>query len=254
MCMNRYNPTTNPTQRQALAGISQEAYSYSYELTHKAVTFLLYRSAWSVHSELDHLTIVIKTNHSSAVVNTTERWLQWNPGGFTPGAKHSGTGLYSVSLACNPRPPQLLFSGQNLPFPPGGFARLAIRKLILPYLTVPSSYLRLKVNSYECWCTLLSDVYWGFRVLSHYQPTYLWAATQINWCQPSPRTEGIKVHTTFSSSYCNKRKSSPAGDFILCDLTVLCSKLTESTLCFTLHAAIKSVSIRALTKSDHLLP
>lgn len=60
MCMNCYDPTTNPTQRQALAGIFREAYVYSHELTHKAVTFLLYRSASSEHSELDLLTIVIK--------------------------------------------------------------------------------------------------------------------------------------------------------------------------------------------------
>lgn len=79
MCMNRYDPTTNPTQRQALAGISQEAYSYSHEPTRKAVAFLLYRSAWSVHLELDLLMIVIKTNYSSAVVKDAERWLQWNP-------------------------------------------------------------------------------------------------------------------------------------------------------------------------------
>lgn len=73
MCMNRYDPTTNPTQRQALAGISREAYSYSQELTCKAVTFLLYRSAWCVHSERDLLMIVIKTNYSSAVFNATEQ-------------------------------------------------------------------------------------------------------------------------------------------------------------------------------------
>lgn len=60
MCMNCYDPTTNPTQRQALAGISWEAHIYSHELTHKAVTFLLYRPAWSVRSELPLLTIVIK--------------------------------------------------------------------------------------------------------------------------------------------------------------------------------------------------
>lgn len=73
MCMNRYDPATNPTQRQALAGISQEAYSYSHEPTRKAVAFLLYRSAWSVHLELDLLMIVIKTNYSSAVVKDAER-------------------------------------------------------------------------------------------------------------------------------------------------------------------------------------
>jgi len=73
MCMSRYDPATNPTQRQALTGISWEAYSYSHELTRKAATLLLHRSAWSVHSELHLLTTVIKANYSSAVVNAAEQ-------------------------------------------------------------------------------------------------------------------------------------------------------------------------------------
>lgn len=120
MCMNCYDPTTNPNQRQALTGISREAYSYSHELPCKAVTFPLYRAAWCVHSELDRLMIVIKPNYSSAVVNTAERWLRWNPDGLPPGATHFGTGLHGVSPTCNPHPPQLLFSGQNIPFPQVG--------------------------------------------------------------------------------------------------------------------------------------
>lgn len=74
MCMNAYDPIMNPTHRQALAGISREAYSYSHKLTRKAVTLLLYVSAQTVHSELDRLTI--KHSYSSAVVDATKRQLR----------------------------------------------------------------------------------------------------------------------------------------------------------------------------------
>lgn len=110
---------------------------------------------------------------------------------------------------CNPRPPQSLFSGQNLPFP-WHSCKIAIRELILPYLTVASSHLGL--NRCEFRSTLLSNISWALRGLSYYWPTHPRAATRMNWCQPV-RTAGIKVHTDLSPSSCHKSKSSPAGDF-----------------------------------------
>lgn len=138
----------------------------------------------------------------------------------------------------------------KLSLPPREFKRPAIRKLVSPYLTTSSLYLRLKVNRmntdalYSATFTEVLGVCTFINQHTNEQPHRWTRASPVlgeqeqRYTQPFPLTAIRASHPQLEISFC-------------VILRLLCSEFTESTLCFTLHAAIKSLSIHTLTKPTH---